>query len=167
MSLSAISNMLATWTGIVAAVVGGAIGLDSYREDVQKRVDERQLAAFAQVQAFLSRDMVPIREKVQAYVKARRSCDSQPWQSFGLSEAELSSYVEMLDLAEACRAADLCDAGTIERFFAPYARSGLPVLMPFIEAVREGNKALRLEVPFGAGMERLAREGSEGLGCGS
>jgi hypothetical protein len=111
MQWSSLSNALATWTGIIAAVVGGVIGLDSYREDVQKRVDERQLTAFAQVQSFLSRDMVPIREKVGAYVKARRACDSQPWQSFGLSEAELQSYIEALDLAEACRAAEMDEAG--------------------------------------------------------
>ena len=165
--LSSISNALATWVGVIAAVAGGYIGLDGYIEDTRKRVDERQQAAFQQVQIFLSRDLVPIRDKARAFVAARWQCGSEPYQSFGLTESELQTYVELFDMVDACSAADLCDHATIERFFAPHARSGWPVLREYIGAVRAANKALKLEAPFGAGLEHLAGAAPEVLKCGS
>lgn len=164
--IASLSNAVATWVGVLSAVTGGYMALDSYQEDTRKRVDERQQAAFAQVGTFLGRDFVPIRDKVRSYVQARWSCDGQPFQSFGLSETELSTYIEMFDMVEACRSAGLCDAATVERFFSPYARSGFPVLRDFVEATRTTNNALQLDVPFGSGFERLAGDDPKGPACG-
>lgn len=164
MKFNAISNMLATWVGVFAAIAGGYTGLQQYQEDSGKKVDERKLQTFDLVKTFLSKDFVPVRDKVGQYVRARRQCDSQPYQSFGLTESELAGYVEFFDYAATCLEADLCDRPMVDRFFGPYAKAAWPVLDEYVAAARQAAGEAGPK-PFGYGLEQLAANAEPGPKC--
>lgn len=165
MRLATLSNIAATWVGVVAGIFGGYVALDNYQDDVRKRVDERQRQTFALVGTYMSKDLVPIRDKVRRYVRARQKCDATPFQSFDLSETEITTYIEFFDVVEACLAAGLCHPGSVERFFVPTASEEWPVLQELVMAIRKGDPAGGAMASFGAGLERLVRSPAPAPKC--
>lgn len=165
MRLSVISNVLATWVGVMAAIVGGWIALDNYLEDSRKRVDQRAKETFELVKGYGAKDMVPVRDKVFRYVIGRRSCANDSALSIGLSDTEVFAFVEYFDLIVACVDAGLCDRGLAERFFAPYANVHWPVLQSEVLAIRRTEEAMKLDKPFGFGLESLAKTPIAAPGC--
>ncbi|MEZ5775935.1 MAG: hypothetical protein R3D33_14895 [Hyphomicrobiaceae bacterium] len=165
MKLGVVSGMLATWVGIAAAITGGYAALQQYREDVGKRLDERQLQTFELIRTFTSRDFVPIRDKVTRLVQSRQVCANENMQTLGLSTAELSTFVEFFDLVSACLDANLCDAAIADRFFVPQASANWPVLQGLVLEARKEQEPLQLPVAYGSGLERLARNAAPLTAC--
>ena len=61
-----ISSILATWVGIVSAIIGGALTLRAYRTDVGKREDDAVVRAFDLAIRFDSREMIDLRNRVES-----------------------------------------------------------------------------------------------------
>ena len=143
--------MLATWLGLIAAIVGGYATYQQYRESVSKQVDDRATAAINFVTQFQNLQMLPIREKIHEYIFCRDDCAArQP------SSSQLFAFVEFFDAIKYCADKNLCDASIIADVFAPYATWHWPCLAPSVEAVRRGEASLKLARPYGYGLEKLA-----------
>ena len=151
MSAKDISNILVTWLGLIAAIVGGYATYLQYRESVNKQVDDRATAAINFVMQFQNLQMLPVREKIHGYIFCQADCAAKTPTS-----SELFAFVEFFDAIKYCADKRLCDPEIIGEVFGPYATWHWPCLAPSIEAVRRGEAALKLARPYGYGLEKLA-----------
>lgn len=171
MSDNSASSSLAHWVqaiGSVAAALVGAVAayfaLTAYADSVSKQVDERKVQVFNLHNRFNSEPLFTIRKRVYADVARTAGCVSQDL-SAGPSDAnDRFAFVEFFDVVGVCVDSGLCDGALVERLFAPYANVHWTYLSGYIEAVRKGEAAMKLNAPFGSGMEKLARTPSK-LGC--
>lgn len=151
MSVKDISNMLVTWLGLMAAIIGGHAAYQQYRESVNKQVDDRSTAAINFVMQFQNLQMLPVREKIHGYIFCQSDCAAkQP------STSELFAFVEFFDAVKYCADKNLCDHEIIGDVFGPYATWHWPCLAGRINAVRRGEAVLKLARPYGHGLEKLA-----------
>ncbi len=150
-----ISSRLATWVGILSAMVGGFLGLDTYRTDVAKQVDQSVEKTFDLVHRFNAPEMDGARTRVLSYVYARRYCDARFF-SRELTDEDYADVIDFFDLVDTCVDAKLCDRATAERFFTPYANYQWPILQTVVARMRGAEQSLRADSAFGSGMERLA-----------
>jgi len=150
-----ISSRLATWVGIMSAIIGGFLGLDTYQTDVAKQVDESVEKAFDMVHRFNAKEMQGTRERVISYVYARRYCDARMI-SRELTDADYARVIDFFDLVHACVDARLCDRTSTERFFSPYANYQWPILEAVVERFRSAEQSLRADSKFGSGLAALA-----------
>jgi hypothetical protein len=157
-----ISNMLATWLGLIAAIVGGYAAFHQYRESVNKQVDDRSTAAINFVMQFQNLQMLPLREKIYGYIFCRDDCATRK-----PSNSELFAFVEFFDAIKYCADKGLCDPTIIADVFAPYATWHWPCLAPSIEAVRRGEADLKLARAYGHGLETLALRDVGNGHCGN
>ena len=150
-----ISSRLATWVGIISAMIGGYLGLDTYKSDVAKKVDQSVEKTFDMVHRFNGAEMDGPRTRVLSYVYARRYCDAR-MVSRDLTDEDYADVIDYFDLVSACVDAQLCDRASAERFFTPYANYQWPILETVVERMRSAEQALRADSNFGEGMRALA-----------
>lgn len=150
-----ISSRLATWVGIFSACVGGFLGLDTYKTDVAKKVDQSVEKTFDLIHRFNAPELVEPRERVLSYVLARRYCDARIF-SRDLTDTDYIKVLDYFDLAHACVSAGLCDAETAEQFFSPYANHQWPILEKKVEELRGFEQSMRADSAFGEGMKAFA-----------
>jgi len=147
------------------ASVGGAIvgaaavyfALTTYVDSVAKQVDERKVQVFNLHQRFNSEPLFSIRKRVYGDVARAAGCMSENLSAGGADSNDRFAFVEFFDVVETCMSAGLCDVALTERLFSPYANGHWPYLKPFVEAVRRGERGMKLDVPFGVGLEKLAK----------
>ena len=157
-----LSNLLATWLGLIAAVVGGYAAFHQYRESVNKQVDDRATTAINFVMQFQNLQMLPLREKIYDYIFCQGDCATRK-----PSQSEVFAFVEFFDAIKYCADKGLCDPTIIGDVFAPYATWHWPCLAESIKAVRVGEADLKLARPFGHGLERLALRDVGTRHCGN
>lgn len=150
-----ISSRLATWVGIGSAIIGGFLGLDTYKSDVAKNVDQSVAKTFDMVHRFNAPEMDEPRTRVLSYVYARRYCDAR-YISRDLNDEDYTDVIDFFDLVSACVDANLCDQASAERFFTPYANYQWPILEIAVERIRGVEQSLRADSAFGEGMKRFA-----------
>jgi hypothetical protein len=135
-----LSTILGTWVSISAAVFGGALALQTWREDAAKRVDQRVAYAFQFVEEFHRPDFVALRSSLlteREAAGARLRC-AEPSQN--LSPNQLFSFVEFFDRAEMCVEAGLCDKGTLVSLLGPYANASSDDLLYHVAVQRKQNR---------------------------
>jgi hypothetical protein len=157
-----ISNILATWLGLMAAIAGGYAAFQQYHDSVSKQVDDRATAAINFVMQFQSQHMLPLREKVYDYIFCRDDCAARR-----PSNSQLFAFVEFFDAVKYCADKQLCDATIIADVFGPYATWHWPCLGPDVAAVRRGEAQLELARPYGHGLESLAVRKVGNAHCGN
>ena len=146
-----------TWVAMISAIVGGFIGLSTYRLDVSKKVDESVAKTFEMIGTYNSGDIRDARDRTLSYVYARRECDSRIMNR-ELSDDDFVRLLEFYDLVHACVDAGLCDAATAQKFFGPHANFQWPVLSRIVDEMRVKKSGLRSDANFGVGMKTLATE---------
>jgi|GEM_PF-6767571 len=152
-----ISSRLATWVGIFSACVGGFLGLDTYKTDVSKKVDQSVEKTFEMVHKFNEPKISEARFRVLTYVDAKRYCDSRMI-SRELIDNDFVTVLDFFDLANACVEAKLCDRDTAIRFFAPYANYQWPILEKIVTELSSQEQSLRKDSNFGEGMQSFAND---------
>lgn len=150
-----VSSRLATWVGIFSASVGGFLGLDTYRADVSKKVDQSVEKSFEMIYRFNEPQLAGPRERVLSYVLARRYCDSR-YISRDLTDTDYVIVLDYFDLTHACVDAGLCDEETARQFFSPYANHQWPILKSSVELLRHEEQSMRADSGFGEGMKAFA-----------
>lgn len=150
-----VSARLSTWVGIMSAMIGGFLGLNTYHEDVAKKVDQSVEKTFDMVHRFNAPEIAGPRLRVLSYVDAKRYCDARII-SRELIDNDFIVVLDFFDLASACVESGLCDRPTAERFFAPYANYQQPVLTGIVEELRGQEHSLRADARFGDGMNAFA-----------
>ena len=150
-----VSARLSTWVGIISAMIGGFLGLDTYRSDVSKKVDQNVEKTFEMIHRFNEPQMAEPRLRVLSYVDARRYCDSRII-SRELIDNDFVTVIDYFDLVNVCVEANLCDRETTEKFFAPYANYQWPILTKIIEELSTKEQSLRKDSGFGDGLTALA-----------
>lgn len=150
------SAQIATWVGIISAMTGGFFTIEAYRDEVAKKVDERVVGTFERIEKFNEVEFRNIRDKIAAEAFARRICDVRA-QARDLSLNEAYAFVDFYDVVALCADADLCEPKLTEDYFGPYADSVWLTIKPFIEHVRNKEKARGTEQPrFGYGLQTFA-----------
>jgi hypothetical protein len=160
------SGVLATWTGIASALVGGYFALQAYKADISGRADARVVQTFALFQAFNSGEVLASRKRVMA---AFSGDQVQPtgFEILGdqkgkfppgvvINDQDLFVFVDFFDAVDICVSRNLCDSGLVRDLFRPYAAGNLQRLKPWIDRVRNEETNIALDRPFGAGMEWIA-----------
>lgn len=150
-----ISSRLATWVGIGSACIGGFLGLDTYKTDVAKKVDQSVEKTFDMIHRFNEPGLAATRLRVLSYVDARRHCDSRIM-SRELIDNDFVTVIDFFDLVDACVVSGLCDRETASRFFAPYANYQWPILEKIVAEQRAQEQSLRADIDFGSGMKSFA-----------
>jgi hypothetical protein len=128
-----ISNMLVTWLGLMAAIIGGHAAYQQYRESVNKQVDDRSTAAINFVMQFQNLQMLPVREKIHGYIFCQADCAAKTPTS-----SELFAFVEFFDAIKYCADKRLCDPEIIGEVFGPYATWHWPCLAGSTNAAGRG-----------------------------
>lgn len=162
MSAKDISNILVTWLGLIAAIVGGYATYLQYHESVNKQVDDRATAAINFVMQFQNLQMLPVREKIYEYIFCKDDCAAKT-----PSTSQFFAFVEFFDAVKYCADKGLCDAQIIADVFAPYATWHWPCLSHGIKSVRQGEASLKLARPYGHGLEKLAVRDVGDKHCGN
>lgn len=169
--MSGRSSTAAHWVqafgSLAAAVVGAAaayFALTTYVDSVNKQVDERKVQVFNLHNRFNSEPLFSIRKRVYADVARAAGCMSENLSAGTADANDKFAFVEFFDVVEACITAGLCDGSLSERLFTPYANGHWPYLKPYVEAVRRGERGMKLNVPFGVGLEKLAKNPAK-LAC--
>lgn len=171
MSESSRASAAAHWVQAIGTVISAAVGaaaawfaLTTYVDSVNKQVDERKVQVFNLHNRFNSEPLFSIRKRVYVDVARTAGCSSENL-SAGASDAnDRFAFVEFFDVVGACVDAGLCDASLADRLFGPYANVHWTYLSAYVKAVRRGEAPMKLDAPFGSGMEKLARTPSK-LGC--
>lgn len=144
-----------TWIGMVSAIIGGFIGLQTYSLDVAKKVDGRVEKTFDMITLYNGSALIAPRTNVLAYVHARRECDARLINN-ALTDEDFVRVIEFYDLVHACVAAGLCDQDTAIQFFSPHANFQWPVLTRTIGLMKESSVSVRSDPNFGIGLEAFA-----------
>lgn len=151
MSAREISNIAATWLGLMAAIVGGHAAYMEFRENAAKQVDDRSMAAVNFGTQFQGAHMMSLREKVYGWIFCAGDCAAKR-----PSNSEIFAFVEFFDAVKYCADRNLCDAEIVKDVFGPYATWHYPCLTKDINSVRLGEAALGVSHPYGHGLEKLA-----------
>ncbi len=146
---------------LASAVVGAAaawFALTTYMDSVSKQVDERKVQVFRLHERFNAEPLFSIRKRVYSDILRAAGCESTADLTAGPSDDnDRFAFVEFFDVVQACEEAKLCDAGLVERLFAPYANGHWPYLKGYVDSVRAGEAGMRLAVPYGSGMQSIAQ----------
>lgn len=160
-------NRAATGVAMISAIMGGYVGLSTYRLDVSKQIDQSVEKSFEMVQIYNGEDLVDARERVMSYVFAKRECDAR-YISRDLTDADYVRVLEFFDLAHACVDANLCDEATASRFFKPHASFQWPILKTVVEKMRSAEYAsisVRSDPGFAIGMAAFSDPQAEAPAC--
>ncbi|MEQ1717174.1 MAG: hypothetical protein ABL907_14520 [Hyphomicrobium sp.] len=158
MNVRDVSNVVATWVGLFAAIVGGYTTINGYLAQTSKQIDERKLQTFRMVERYNNNDMVHIRTKILPLVRTNAFCQSSQRESMKLDDNEVFAFVEFFDMLGLCLESRLCDEDVAYTFFGAYANWHWPAMKSFIDSVRVGEKEFGLSRPYGYGLELLARK---------
>ena len=141
--------------GIFSAIVGGAVAINGYLHDIDKRLDDRKKQTFDLIALYYSAELVRARSEILANER-EIVCNPESDLLRGPSRVSIFTHVEFFDTVEACIETGLCDAETARDFFAAYANWHWPILRQHIEAIRRTEAAFELKRPYGHGLEKLA-----------
>jgi len=155
--LRELSAILATWIGLIAAIVGGYTTITGFLAQGEKQIDERKLQTFRMIEQFNSPRMLETRNKLLPLVRSDQFCQRGRRAAAGLGDNEVFSFVEFFDMVGFCIEAKLCDGELAYTFFGPYANPHWPAMRSIIDVVRADEKESSLNRPFGFGLEMLAR----------
>jgi hypothetical protein len=161
------AHWLQAWGTLLSAVVGAAaayFALTTYKDSVSKQVDERKIQVFRLHERFTSEPLFSIRKRIYVDVSRAAGCTAHDLTAGPADNNDRFAFVEFFDVVEACLAGGLCDRALTERLFAPYANGHWPYLKGYVSAVRRGESGMKLEIPFGFGIEQLARN-PQNLSC--
>jgi hypothetical protein len=158
MDLRGASSMLATWVGLIAAIVGGYATLDGYLAQNAKKIDERKLQTFKLIEKYNTDEMVRIRAKILPLIRSDSFCQSAQREAAKLDDNEVFAFVEHFDMVGLCIASKLCDDDVAYMFYGAYANWHWPRMHRFIASVRAGETDFGLAKPYGHGLELLARK---------
>jgi hypothetical protein len=153
------AHWLQAWGTVLSAVVGAAaayFALTTYMDSVSKQVDERKIQVFRLHERFTSEPLFSVRKRIYVDISRAAGCLNNDLTAGPADNNDRFAFVEFFDVVEACLAGGLCDRALAERLFAPYANGHWPYLKNYIGAVRKGEAQMKLEVPFGFGLEKLA-----------
>lgn len=157
-------TILATWVGVVAAIVGGYAAYLQYEKSVAQQVDQRSLTAIEFVIQFQSEHFMPLREKIYSYIfcSSQEACaSSHP------SNSQVFAFIEFFDSIKYCADRNICDAQFVMDVFGPYATWHWPCLQPYVKSVRNGEKRMNLARPYGHGLETLVLSDAGNGHCGN
>ena len=157
MTIAGLSNFLATWVTILAAIFGGGIALVTYTKEAGKTLDDRKKQTFDLARLYYSEELLKVRRTIL-------SADPS-WSTLGCNpsaiikddnKVEFFTHVEFFDLVQTCVETDLCDLETAQDFFSAYANWHWPHLKRHIEQTRNLEEGFKLKRPYGRGLEKLA-----------
>jgi hypothetical protein len=151
-SAANVSTALAAWVGVVAAVVGGYAGLNTYQSDIEKRVDDQIKAPFELATEFNGEHFLDIRSRLfDSDIACRQATASA-------TQQEVVALVDFFDRVQICVEAGLCDERTARALFEPYANIFGSMLWVHIEGTRKADAAASVSqvLPYGYGIERFA-----------
>ena len=146
---------IALWATAIGTAAAGYFALTTYMDSVAKQVDERKVQVFNLHSRFSAEPMLSTRRRVYSVVLNR--CPNSQARPIAADDNDLFTFVEFFDVVEACVEAKLCDSDLVDRLFVAYANGHWPHLKAYVASVRRGEIAFKLKVPFGTGLERLAR----------
>lgn len=153
-----VSNVTATWVGLVAAIVGGYTTINGYLAQASKQIDERKLQTFRMAERYNADEMVRIRAKILPLVRSNTFCRATQRAAAKLDDNEAFAFVEFFDMIGLCLDSKLCDEDVAYNFFGAYANWHWPAMRSFVNSVRAGEKDFGLARPYGYGLEMLARK---------
>ncbi len=165
MSVRELSNVLATWIGLIAAIVGGYATINGFLAQNAKQIDERKLQTFRLVEKYNAEDMVRIRTKILPLVRSNTFCQASQRAAVKLDDNEVFAFVEFFDMLGLCLESRLCDEEIAYNFFGAYANWHWPRMKTFIASVRRGEQEFGLARPYGYGLELLARKPVAEMAC--
>lgn len=148
-------GQFAIWATAIGTLAAGYIALTTYMDSVAKQVDERKVQVFNLNARFSSDPLLSIRRRV--YAGIQRGCSSGGVRPADTDDSDLFSLVEFFDVLDACVDAKLCDVELVDRLFVAHANGSWPHLKAYVEGVRLAEVGFKLKTPFGAGLERLAK----------
>ncbi|MBT8473538.1 MAG: hypothetical protein HKN14_05360 [Marinicaulis sp.] len=158
------ASQLSTWVGIVSAIIGGFLALETYRKDVAKSVDQSVEQTFEMVDKFKGPTLSAAHARTLSYVEAKRFCDARMI-SRDLTDLDIITVIDFFDLAYACVDAGLCDRETAFQFFAPYANFHWPILNSIVDEYKAAPQSLRTDANFGVGLRGFAAAPVEAAAC--
>jgi hypothetical protein len=156
--------MLATWVGIVAAIVGGYFALTTYYREAEKTLDDRKKQTLEMARLYYSEEFVRVRRTIMAEDLTKLQCEPASVIT-DKNKVDYFSHVEFFDMVEICIETDLCDRTTAQDFFSAYANWHWPFLRAHIEGVRKSEAGFELKRPYGTGLEKLATSPASLPGC--
>jgi hypothetical protein len=152
-------DAIAKWLGVIGAIVGGLIALSTYRDQVNKQVDERGQSAFALAEEFGSSEYMTLRNKISAQ-GSEPSVDylERPLTPDVATRQQVHEFVGFFDRVQICVEAGMCDKRTTQRLFQPYAVGFWAGLQRHIQIVRlaEAKDQPQHSFQCGYGLEKLA-----------
>lgn len=152
MNTKDILSILATWVGVIAAIVGGYAAYLQYEKSVANQIDQRSLTAVGFVTQFQNEHFMPLREKIYSHIfceSSEKCASSMP------SNNQVFAFVEFFDAVKYCADRNICDRQLVKDVFGPYATWHWPCLKHFVQSVRTGEEKLKLTRPYGHGLETL------------
>lgn len=141
MQIKDLSGVLATWVAILGGIIGGWAALDEYRDQGQRKLDERVLQTFSMYEHFRTSDML-------AHRATFRQLD--PY------DPSLDYWTNYFDTVQACVEADLCNEDLVNQLFRPYAIASLDLVQCRIVAVRALEQDYDLVKEQGYGLLKIA-----------
>lgn len=169
-----ISDLIAKWISILAAIFGGFIWLDAYVDSKRDELTGRQQESMKFFREYNGPDTLTLRREYFDLKQAAHKEVDQKIASLGSSDAalteaehlirsaalklmsagnkgfEMRRLIEIFDQIAACVDINVCDQQVIYRFFSADAYDIRYVLMDFIGNVK------RTRPDFGKGIEALS-----------
>lgn len=149
---------IGTVASALVGVIAGYFALTTYMDSVSKQVDERKVQVFRLHERFTSEPMLSVRKRIYGDIVRASGCN---WQNDITAQPsdqnDRFAFVEFFDVLDACLTAKLCDAELVDRFFTAYANGHWQFLSGYVGSVRNGEAPMKLAVPFGSGLQRLAK----------
>jgi hypothetical protein len=169
-----VSDLVAKWISIIAAILGGFIWLNTYVVSKRNETTGRQQESIKFVREYNSPDTLKLRQDYFGVKQATHNDVDEKIASLGSSDAALSEaerlirstalkitlnnnkglemrrLIEIFDQIAACVDINVCDKQVVYRFFNAEAYDIRYVLMDFINQVK------RTRPDFGRGIEALS-----------
>jgi hypothetical protein len=157
MTARTLSNMLATWVSIIAAIVGGYVALTTYNREADKTLDDRKKQTLELARLYYSEEFVRIRRTIMESDTNFAELTCHPEKVINdKNKVDYFSHIEFFDMVQICIETGLCDRETAQDFFSAYANWHWPRLKLHIDTTRETEAEFKLKRPYGRGLEMLA-----------
>jgi hypothetical protein len=164
MAIRDLSNILATWISVIAAILGGYVALTTYSREVEKTLDDRKKQTLELARLYYSEEFVRVRRVVLTSDFVKLSCEPSSVIT-EQNKVDYFSHVEFFDMVQICIETGLCDKETAQDFFSPYANWHWPALKVHIDETRKHEVGFNLNRPYGRGLEKLAIKAAPAAMC--
>lgn len=155
------SGVIATWVGVISAIVGGTLALKSYERQVaadqtiaSHSVDERVRYTFDLARHFSEPEFVDFRQRL---VDSSDYWGKANFTGSKVKQQEVYALIDYFDVLSRCVDKCLCDGETATALVGPYAAFWYPALATHItEARRADETQTGIKSVYGDGMKRFA-----------